>query len=119
MEKRRCKPFLTRCPLRGRNCCRPLNAGHISSSDTLHDEEPVVRSSAYFYKYCGQLGKQDNCQVAVSLSLANRHASLPIAWRLYLPLDWANDPNRRTKAGVPGTITFQTKPQIALDQIKA
>src|ERR1700732_49650 len=50
MEKRRCKPFLTRCPLRGRNCCRPLNAGHISSSDTLHDEEPVVRSSAYFYK---------------------------------------------------------------------
>src|ERR1700730_9974698 len=49
MEKRRCKPFLTRCPLRGRNCCRPLNAGHISSSDTLHDEEPVVRSSAYFY----------------------------------------------------------------------
>ena len=36
-------------------------------------------------QYCGQLGKQDNCQVAVSLSLANHHASLPVAYRLYLP----------------------------------
>src|SRR6202049_4566405 len=50
MAKRRCRPSLTRCPLRGRNCCRPRNAGHKSSSDTLHDEEPVVRSSTYFYK---------------------------------------------------------------------
>ncbi len=39
-------------------------------------------------QYCGQLGKQDNCQVAVSLSVANDHASLPIAWRLYLPETW-------------------------------
>ena len=36
-------------------------------------------------QYCGQVGKQDNCQVAVSLSVANDQASLPIAWRLYLP----------------------------------
>src|SRR5258708_144352 len=42
-------------------------------------------------QYCGQLGKQDNCQVAVSLSLANHDASLPIAYRLYLPEDWAKD----------------------------
>lgn len=70
-------------------------------------------------QYCGQLGKQDNCQVAVSLSLANRAASLPVAWRLYLPQEWAEDPERRAKAGVPGTVAFQTKPQIALDQIRA
>ena len=70
-------------------------------------------------QYCGQLGKQDNCQVAVSLSLANHDASLPIAYRLYLPEDWANDPVRRHKAKVPETIAFQTKPQIALEQIKA
>ena len=50
MEKHRCKPSLTRCPLRGRNCCRPRSAGHRSSSDTHHDEEPVVRSSACFYR---------------------------------------------------------------------
>jgi SRSO17 transposase len=36
-------------------------------------------------QYCGRLGKQDNCQVAVSLSLANAYASLPVAYRLYLP----------------------------------
>ena len=70
-------------------------------------------------QYCGQLDKQDNCQVAVSLSLANHDASLPITYRLYLPEDWANDRARRHKAKVPETITFQTKPQIALDQIKA
>ncbi len=69
-------------------------------------------------QYCGQLGKQDNCQVAVTLSLANDHASLPVAYRLYLPQDWVDDPTRRAKAGVPEGITFQTKPEIALDQIR-
>jgi SRSO17 transposase len=70
-------------------------------------------------QYCGQLGKQDNCQVAVSLSVANQHASLPIAYRLYLPEAWANEPERRAKAGVPQDVQFQTKPQIALAQIQA
>jgi len=70
-------------------------------------------------QYCGQLGKQDNCQVAVSLSLANTHASLPVAYRLYLPDAWACDTARRKKTGVPEEIVFQTKPEIALDQIRA
>jgi len=69
-------------------------------------------------QYCGQLGKQDNCQVAVSLSVSNHAASLPIAYGLYLPEDWAADPVRRAKAGVPDDVVFQTKPQIALDQIR-
>jgi len=69
-------------------------------------------------QYCGQLGKQDNCQAAVSLSIANRHASLPVRYRLYLPEDWANDATRRRKAGVPEEIAFKTKPEIALDQIR-
>ena len=69
-------------------------------------------------QYCGQLGKQDNCQVAVSLSVANEAASLPIDYRLYLPKDWAGDPTRRAKAGVPDEIAFQTKPSMALDQIR-
>ncbi len=69
-------------------------------------------------QYCGQLGKQDNCQTVVSLSVANRHASLPIAHRLYLPEVWANDPERRKKAKVPDDVVFKTKPQIALEQLK-
>jgi SRSO17 transposase len=69
-------------------------------------------------QYCGQLGKQDNCQVAVSLSLANEQASLPVAWRLYLPQAWAEDAARRGKAGVPQDLRFATKPQIALEQIR-
>ena len=70
-------------------------------------------------QYCGQLGKQDNCQVAVSLSVANHHASLPVAYRLYLPEAWASDVARRKKVGVPDQVVFQTKIEIALDQIRA
>jgi len=70
-------------------------------------------------QYCGQLGKTANCQVAVTLSLANTWSRLPMACRLYLPKEWAGDPARRKKAGVPKEITFQTKPQIALAQIRA
>ncbi|ESQ93647.1 hypothetical protein ABENE_04845 [Asticcacaulis benevestitus DSM 16100 = ATCC BAA-896] len=69
-------------------------------------------------QYCGQLGKQDNCQVAVSLSVANAAASLPIAYRLYLPETWCDDPERRRKVKVPEEIGFQTKPAIALDQVR-
>ena len=78
-----------------------------------------VHSVGVARQYCGQLGKQDNCQVAVSLSLANAHASLPVAYRLYLPQAWASDTARRKKAGVPDEVVFQTKPEIALDQIRA
>ena len=69
-------------------------------------------------QYCGQLGKQDNCQVAVSLSIANRDASLPIGYRLYLPEEWATDAERCRKAEIPEDIVFKTKPQIALDLIR-
>jgi SRSO17 transposase len=69
-------------------------------------------------QYCGQLGKEDNCQVAVSLSLANRHASLPVAYRLYLPQEWTKDRERLRKVGVPEDIGFKTKHEIALDQLR-
>ena len=70
-------------------------------------------------QYCGQVGKQDNCQVAVSLSLATSEASLPVSWQLYLPAAWAEDEERRKMAKVPEAVGFQSKPEIALDQIKA
>jgi SRSO17 transposase len=70
-------------------------------------------------QYCGQVGKQENCRVAVSLSVATWSSSLPIAYRLYLPKEWAADSERREKAEVPKEVEFQTKPDIALDQIRA
>ena len=70
-------------------------------------------------QYCGQVGKQENCRVGVSLSVATWSSSLPVAWRLYLPKEWAEDTERRQKAEVPEEIEFQTKPEIALDQIRA
>ncbi len=70
------------------------------------------------HQYCGQLGKQANCQVTVSLSIANHACSLPVAYRLYLPQEWTKDRARRNKVDVPKDIKFKTKPQIALDQIR-
>ena len=70
------------------------------------------------HQYCGQLGKQANCQVTVSLSIANHAASLPVAYRLYLPEAWSKDRARRKKTGVPKDVKFKTKPEIALEQIR-
>ena len=69
-------------------------------------------------QYCGQLGKQDNCQVAVSVSVATAYASLPVTYRLYLPEKWVEDGHRRQQAGIPAEVSFQTKPEIALDQLR-
>jgi SRSO17 transposase len=69
-------------------------------------------------QYCGQLGKQENCRVAVSLSVATWSSSLPVAYRLYLPKEWDEDSGRRKRTEVPEEVKFQTKPDIALDQIR-
>src|SRR3954447_6701181 len=69
-------------------------------------------------QYCGRLGKRENCQVAVTLSVANERASLPVAFELHLPEDWAGDPGRRARAGVPRDLAFRTKPRIALGQVR-
>ena len=70
-------------------------------------------------QYCGQLGKTDNCQVAVSLSLATEDGSLPLDYRLYLPAEWTDDERRCERAGVPPEIGFRTKGEIAWTQIEA
>jgi len=70
-------------------------------------------------QYCGQTGKRDNCQIAVSLSIANARGSLPIDYQLYLPREWAEDSDRRDKCGVPDDVVFETKPALAMQQIEA
>jgi SRSO17 transposase len=86
------------------------------------DETGVVKKGIHSVgvarQYCGRMGKKENCQVSVSLSIATATGSLPIAWRLYLPEEWINDPARRQKVDIPKEVEFQTKPQIALAQIQ-
>ena len=86
------------------------------------DETGVVKKGIHSVgvarQYCGRMGKKENCQVSVSLSIATAVGSLPIAWRLYLPEEWINDPARRQKVDIPKEVEFQTKPQIALAQIQ-
>jgi SRSO17 transposase len=78
-----------------------------------------THSVGVHHQYCGQLGKQANCQVTVTPSIVSHHASLPITYRLYLPREWADDKALRKKAHVPASTRFKTKPQIALEQIRA
>jgi len=80
--------------------------------------KPGTHAVGVARQYCGPLGKPDNCPVAVSLSVANDQASLPIAYQLFLPEAWANDPVRRAKAGVPAAIGFESKTAIALGQLR-
>jgi SRSO17 transposase len=98
-----------------------INQGPIEAwiVDDTSFAKKGVHSVGVARQYCGRLGKAENCQVAVTLSIANHAASLPIAYRLYLPEEWANDTARRRKAHVPDHVRFTTKPQIALEQIHA
>jgi SRSO17 transposase len=71
------------------------------------------------HQYCGALGKQANCQVAVTVTLANEAVSVPAAYHLYLPESWARGGKRRRAAKIPKTVTFRPKGQIALSSILA
>ena len=70
-------------------------------------------------QYCGHMGKTENCQVAVSLTLATAEGSLPLNYRLYLPREWTDDKKRCQAAGVPKAVGFAAKGQIAWGQIEA
>lgn len=122
--------FITDSPWRDRpvltvayNYALPVLQRHGGIKATIVDDTGIPKKGSHSVgvarQYCGQLGKIANCQVSVSLSSANEHFSLPIAYDLYLPQAWAEDAERRQKVGVPADIRFRTKPEIALAQIRA
>jgi SRSO17 transposase len=92
----------------------PLQAWVVDETGWLKQGKDSVGVS---HQYCGAVGKQAQCQIAVELVVSDGEVTAPIGGRLYLPENWAQDLPRREKAGVPETVTFQTKPQIAGDLI--
>ena len=69
-------------------------------------------------QYSGTAGRIENCQIGVFLTYASSKGHAPIDRRLYIPEDWFQDPKRCRKAGIPDTVAFQTKPQMALEMIQ-
>jgi SRSO17 transposase len=90
---------------------------HLIIDDTALPKKGT-HSVGVVHQYCGQLGKNANCQALVSVTLARDEVPVPVALRLYLPKEWANDPERRRRAKVPEDVVFRTKWRIALDEIE-
>ena len=98
--------------------------------DTLGDEDGVltVDETGFLKKgkmscgvkrqYSGTAGRVENCQIGVFLTYAGPKGHAPIDRRLYIPKDWFDAPQRCLKAGVPEAVTFQTKPEMALEMIQ-
>jgi SRSO17 transposase len=72
-----------------------------------------TKSAGVKRQYSGTAGRIENCQVGVFLGYASGNGRTAIDRALYLPQEWCNDPERRAAAGVPPTVAFQTKPQLA------
>src|SRR6516162_2606897 len=68
-------------------------------------------------QWCGRLGKVERCQVGIYMGYVTRTEHAIVDVRLYLPKEWAKDRARRKEAGVPKSITFQTRHQLALEML--
>jgi SRSO17 transposase len=90
---------------------------HLIIDDTGNPKKGT-HSVGVAHQYCGQLGKNANCQVLVSVTLARDEVPVPVALRLYLPKEWANDSERRRRVAVPEDVVFRPKWKIALDEVE-
>ena len=93
----------------------PLQAWVVDETGWLKQGKDSVGVS---HQYCGAVGKQAQCQIAVELVVTDGEVAAPVGGQLYLPQTWAEDLPRREKAGVPKVMKFQTKPEIAGDLIE-
>jgi SRSO17 transposase len=118
--------FISTSPWR----CEPLEEELVRAADRLVggpdavlvvDDTALVKQGRHSVgvarQYCGQLGKKANCQALVSLTLARGEVPVGVGLRLFLPQAWAEDAERRARAGVPEDIPGRPKWQIALEEI--
>ena len=71
------------------------------------------KSAGVQRQYSGTAGRIENCQVGVFLAYAGVKGRTLLDRELYLPQVWARDWERRREAGVPDSVGFRTKPQLA------
>jgi len=95
----------------------PVRTGILALDDTGFPKQGT-HSVGVQRQYCGALGKIGNCQVAVSSALIADGRTWPLAFDLYVPVSWTDDPLRRAAAGIPATVRFREKWRIALAQVR-
>ena len=103
-----------------RRLARKLSAAIVAEAWIVDDTSfpKFGRASvAVGRQYCGALGKVANCQVGVSINAATDEASCPLDWRLFLPEEWDDDRERRTKTRLPDEIRYQPKWRLALEML--
>ena len=92
-------------------------AAYLVIDDTALPKQGTL-SVGVARQYCGQLGKQANCQSLVSLCLAQGEVPVPVGLRLFLPEEWTGDAGRCARAGVPeAAMTPVSKGEIALAEL--
>ncbi len=72
-----------------------------------------IKSVGVKRQYSGTAGRTENCQIGVFLAYASPCGRTFLDRELYLPKEWARDPERCEEAGVPKEVAFATKPQLA------
>lgn len=94
-----------------------FHLGDVESGVLIVDETGFLKkgekSVGVARQYTGTAGKRENCQVGVFLCYSSSEGAAFIDRELYLPEEWAYDPDRRGEAGVPGKVRFATKGELA------
>jgi SRSO17 transposase len=92
--------------------------GGVLTVDTSGFPKKGDQSCGVTRQWCGRLGKVDNCQLGVFVGYACQHGHTLLDRQLFLPLEWANDPQRRQKTHVPAKVVYQETWRIALNVLQ-
>jgi SRSO17 transposase len=92
-------------------------SGAVVAIDETSIPKRGKHSAGVGVQYCGTTGQVQNCQVGVFLSYVTARGHTLIDRELYLPMEWCEDHERGLAAGIPETIRFQTKPELAVQML--